>query len=55
MRAGPLYRRVTIQRSILVEDDYGSGVEEWSDLFTTWASATQEGGREFFAAATVQA
>lgn len=50
MRAGTLHRRVTIQRAELVDDGWGT-VEEWSDLFSSWAQVIQQGGREFFAMA----
>lgn len=52
MRSGDMDRRVTIQRATLVDDGYGT-VQVWSDLVTIWAEVRQEGGREFFAAATI--
>ncbi|ASY43333.1 hypothetical protein CJD35_01850 [Sphingobium xenophagum] len=54
MRAGTLDRTVTIQRMTLVDDGYSS-VETWADWQTVPAQVVQEGGREFFAAAAVQA
>ncbi|MES2157600.1 MAG: phage head closure protein [Pseudomonadota bacterium] len=54
MKAGPLDRTVTIQRVTLVDDGYGS-VETWADWATVPAQVVQQGGREFFAAAAVQA
>ena len=55
MRAGPLDRRVTIQRVTLTEDDYGGSVESWADLATVSAQVVQQSGREFLAAAQTQA
>ncbi|MEA3541068.1 MAG: phage head closure protein [Pseudomonadota bacterium] len=54
MRAGALDRRVTIQRATLEDDGYGS-VEVWADWLTVSAQIVQQGGREFLAAAQVQA
>ena len=54
MRAGSLYRRITVQRVTYVDDGYGSS-EQWQDAFSTWAQMIQESGREFIAAAAVQA
>lgn len=54
MRAGPLHRRIVIQRSTLVHDGYQQ-VQQWRDFYATWASVDQQAGREFFAQQTVQA
>lgn len=54
MKAGPLDRRVTIQRVTLEDDGYGS-VEVWADLVTISAQVVQQSGREFLAAAQTQA
>ncbi len=54
MRAGDLDRRITIQSVDYVFDKYGSFEEVWTDFATRWASFTQSGGREFFAAAQIQ-
>lgn len=54
MKAGPLDRTVTIQRVTLVDDGYSS-VETWADWQTVPAQVIQQSGREFFAAAAVQA
>lgn len=54
MKAGPLDRMATIQRATLVDDGF-TMVETWADLITLPAQVMQQGGREFFAAAQVQA
>lgn len=55
MRAGGLDRRVTLQRKTVIVDDYGGEIETWNDLATVFAQVQQQGGREFFEAAQVQA
>jgi SPP1 family predicted phage head-tail adaptor len=55
MRAGALDRRVTIQRKTVIQDPYGEEIETWTDLATVSAQVTQQSGREFLAAETVQA
>ncbi len=49
MRAGLLYRRVTLQRFTEIDDGWGT-VQEWADLFSTRAQVLQQSGREFFEA-----
>ncbi|CAK7257248.1 MULTISPECIES: phage head closure protein [unclassified Shinella] len=56
MRAGAIDRRITIQRySVVGDDGMGNQITEWADLATVWAKVRQEGGREFFAQAAIQA
>jgi SPP1 family predicted phage head-tail adaptor len=55
MRAGGLDRRVTLQRFTVTTDDYGEEIQTWSDLATVFAEVRQQSGREFIAAAQVQA
>lgn len=54
MRAGSLYRRVTIQRFESYDDGWGT-VEDWTDLFPGWAQVIQQSGREFFEAGGLEA
>jgi SPP1 family predicted phage head-tail adaptor len=55
MRAGGLDRRVTLQRFTVTTDDYGEEIQTWNDLATVFAEVRQQSGREFIAAAQVQA
>lgn len=54
MNAGGMDRVITLQRVTLEDDGYGM-VETWSDQATVKAEVRQQGGKEFFAAAQVQA
>lgn len=55
MRAGKMDRRITIRGTTLVPDGYGGWIEGGvTDIATVWASAQQQGGREFIAADQVQ-
>ena len=55
MRAGDMDRRITILRYELAGDDgWGNPVETYVPTETVWAEVRQEGGREFFAAASIQ-
>ena len=55
MRAGGLYRRVTLRRKTVTYDEYGGEIVTWNDLATVFAEVRQQSGREFIAAAQVQA
>lgn len=55
MKAGPLDRRVTIQRATITDDGYGGGIETWEDLATVSAQLIQQSGREFLGAEQTQA
>lgn len=55
MRTGRLDRRVTLQRKSVELDEYGEEIATWSDLATVFAEARQQGGREYLAAAQLQA
>lgn len=54
MRAGDMDRRITIQYYTEESDEFGGQILTWHDLATVWAEVRQEGGREFFAQATIQ-
>ena len=48
MRAGRLRHRVTIQRPVNMQSEYGSKTGyAWEDLATVWASVEPLRGREF--------
>ncbi len=55
MKAGPLDRRVMLQRKTVVYDDYGGEIEAWAELATVPAQVVQQSGREFLAADQTQA
>ena len=50
MRAGRLDRRVTIERSIETQDDYGAPVQTWSVVAVVFAEKRDIRARERFAA-----
>lgn len=53
--AGQLDQRITLQQRAAGQDSRGQESTTWSDVATVWASAQPLRGREFFAAAQVQA
>lgn len=55
MRAGQLNRRITLQAPVTGQDEYGQPLTGWTDVATVWASITDMTGREYIAAAAVQA
>lgn len=52
---GDLRHRVTLQNLTSNVNAAGFEVEDWEDAATVWAAATNLHGREYFAAAAVQA
>jgi len=54
MRAGDMDRRVTIQAYSYETDGYGGIIETWTDVAEVWAQVTQQSGREFFGAGSIQ-
>lgn len=55
MEIGSLRHRVTLQKITVVRNPDGSFVEDWVDISTVWAAVSNLSGREFYAAAAVQA
>jgi len=55
MNPGELRHRITLQKKITTTNENGFNVESWEDVKTLWAAATNLHGREYFAAAAVQA
>lgn len=55
MQAGKLKHRITLQRPAAGQDAYGQPLTGWTDVATVWASITDMTGREYIAAAAVQA
>lgn len=45
--------RITIQENSVVTDRIGNHRNEWTDLYTCWATPVQAGGSEGIAAGTV--
>lgn len=52
--AGRLDARVTIQRRVQSQDDFGEVLNGWEDVATVWAQVTALRGEELFAAQQVQ-
>jgi SPP1 family predicted phage head-tail adaptor len=50
-----LRHRVTIQKFETVQDDDGFETEQWTDVRTVWAKVENLYGKEYYAAAAVQA
>lgn len=55
MEIGRLRNRVTLQKHIHDIDPEGFPIDEWRDVATVWAAVSNLSGREFYAAAAVQA
>lgn len=55
MRIGKLRHQVEIQEFTIIEDEIGVGTQEWITTSTVWASVEPLKGREYWAAAMVQA
>ena len=52
---GELRHRITFQRLVTSINPNGFEVQAWEDVTTVWAAASNLHGREFYAAAAVQA
>lgn len=44
MRAGALNRRVTIQKRVQGQDDWGQPIDTWQDVATVWANIAGQTG-----------
>ncbi|MED0676983.1 phage head closure protein [Aneurinibacillus thermoaerophilus] len=55
MNIARLNRRIRLQRRESAKDDEGIVTEGWADVATVWAAIEPLRGREYFAAATVNA
>lgn len=55
MEIGDLRHRITFQKHTTTINENGFEVETWEDVKTVWAAASNLHGREYFAAAAVQA
>lgn len=54
MQIGKLRHRVTIQKQINSQTDYGAVVTKWRNIATVWAEVKPLSGREYFSAQQVQ-
>lgn len=52
---GDLRHRITFQKHTTTINENGFEVETWEDFKTVWAAASNLHGREYYAAAAVQA
>jgi SPP1 family predicted phage head-tail adaptor len=55
MEIGDLRHRVTIQKLTTAVNENGFEIETWEDFKTVWAAVGNLHGREYYAAAAVQA
>lgn len=55
MRTGQLRHKITIQQAAKTSDGFGGWTQTWTNFATVWAAIEPLRGREFFAAAQVQA
>lgn len=55
LNAGPMDQRITIQRRVDARNAMGENAYTWQDVATVWARAEPLRGREWFAAAQMQA
>jgi SPP1 family predicted phage head-tail adaptor len=55
MNPGDLRHRITLQKLTTTTNPNGFEVQTWEDFKTVWAKVTNLHGREYFAAAAVQA
>ncbi len=55
MEIGDLRHRITIQKHTTAINENGFEVETWEEYKTVWAAVSNLHGREYFAAAAVQA
>ncbi len=51
MQAGKLDRRITMQRSTFVVDDYGEQIATWQTLDTVWGQKVEMRGSERYTSA----
>lgn len=54
MKAGQLDQRVSIERRVSGQDDWGQPITDWLPIVTTWAAVEPLTGREYIAAGAAQ-
>ena len=55
MEIGDLRHRITFQKKTTIINDNGFEIETWENVKMVWAAVSNLHGREYFAAAAVQA
>lgn len=55
VKIGNLKHRITFQSVVTTTNENGFDIETWVDHKTVWAAVSNLNGREYFAAATIQA
>ena len=55
MEIGELNKRITIKQFTTIVNENGFNEDTWANIATVWAKVTNLSGREYFAAAAVQA
>lgn len=50
VRAGDLRHRVTLQKPVYSQDEFGQPENNWEDIVTVWAKIEDISGREYFIA-----
>ena len=50
MNAGLIDQRVTIERQVDTQDEYGQRLDQWLTIVTAWAAVEPLQGREYLAA-----
>ncbi|WP_026673617.1 phage head closure protein [Alkalihalobacterium bogoriense] len=55
MEIGRLRHRITLQKLRIATNSNGFEVENWEEFKTVWAAVSNLQGREYFAAAAIQA
>lgn len=54
MKINQLRHRITFQKQVSGENEYGEPVSGWEDVKTVWSSVNPVVGKEYFAAETIQ-
>jgi len=55
MNPGQFRHKITLMKLVTTQDEIGNTIEEWQPVRTCWAAIKTVNGREYFAAASVQA
>jgi SPP1 family predicted phage head-tail adaptor len=55
MNPGQFRHKITLMKPVTTQDEIGNTIEEWQPVRACWAAIKTVSGREYFAAASVQA
>lgn len=55
MNPGQFRHKITLMKLVTTQDEIGNTIEEWKPVRACWAAIKTVSGREYFAAASVQA